>query len=95
MIKDVTTAGIPNHNGDRVEVYLGLQPGQKLIAKRSTHGTSDYGATGLLSKCISFTEGHEYWVDRNDFYGNTELSYVIDEDGVNTWVTTDLFDIGG
>ena len=84
---------ICDNNGVRTNVISGLKKGDKLVAKKSTIGTGDIGASGLCFKYNSFIVDKIYTVDHTYYWDGVIVSYVIDEDGTSQWVTPDIFDL--
>lgn len=91
----VITKKIVHGNGSyQKECWIGLRPGDELIAKGTQKGLLDVGMSGMTIGFDSIIQGKIYKVYKMaDAWELRGVAYICDEDDCLTWATTELFDL--
>lgn len=95
--KDITPknkgrkVSIRNNHGELTEVYADLDMGDMVECIKGTIGTCDGGSMHLLFTDSLLTAGNKYKVSHTTRWNGTLVSYVTNDDGAQTWVTTEHF----
>jgi hypothetical protein len=82
---------IRGNDGNLYEVYVGFSIGDKVTCIKSMEGMCDDGNINILFKGSLLTKDKDYIVSYISNWGGQQVSWVENDDGAFTWVTTEHF----